>query len=64
MFDIDLDLESAVDSCGLESVVLRLANIASHKAKAFAGRAATSEHWSKAASVLSHMADAIPESVR
>lgn len=64
MFDIDLDLESAVDSCGLESVILRLADIARHKAESFAGRARDSESWNKAAGVMRHMADAIPESVR
>lgn len=64
MFELDLDLESAVDSCGLESVILRLVDIAAHKAESFAGRAKDSEQWTKAAGVLQHMADTIPESVR
>lgn len=64
MFDIDLDLESAVDSCGLESVIMRLADIAAHKAESFAGRAKDSESYVRAADLLRHMADAIPESVR
>ena len=64
MFEIDLDLESAVDSAGFESVILRLADIARHKAESFAGLVATSESYAKAADVLQHMADAIPESVR
>ena len=64
MFEIDLDLESAVDSAGLESVILRLADIAAHKAESFAGLTKISEGWTKANGILTNMADAIPESVR
>lgn len=70
MFDsanISETLESAIDSIGLESVIRRLADVASLKAEHVDsnwqdGRLAS--QWDKAAGILVKMADAIPDSVR
>lgn len=64
MYEVIENLESAIESCGLESVILHLADIAS-------ARAANAEtefldsglanSWHNAAGILARLADNIPD---
>jgi hypothetical protein len=62
--DISLTLESAIDTCGLESVLMRLADIASGKAEHTASNwqdLRLSRAWDKTAGIMQRIADKIPE---
>lgn len=67
MLDFSETLESAIDQFGLESVLMRLADIASAKGEHVNCHwqdYGLAEQWHKAAGVIQKLADAIPDSCR